>query len=98
MKMYFLPVLILLSSCAMSLSPTGEPGISMGDSYEKVLAKLQPNHAITKTSAGGGIRAEGYSSMLNSCRVKYFIFQGKDGLQQVKYEPAPHLSMSNKCR
>ena len=74
MKMYFLPVLMLLTSCAMSLSPTGEPGISMGDSYEKVLAKLQTNHVITKEIAGEGIRAEGYSSMLNSCRVKYFIF------------------------
>ena len=105
MKMYFLPVLMLLTSCAMSLSPTGEPGISMGDSYEKVLAKLQTNHVITKEIAGEGIRAEGYSSMLNSCRVKYFIFhisyfifQGKDGLQQVSYEPAPHLSVSNQCQ
>ena len=98
MKMYFLPVLVLLTSCAASFSPTGEPGISMGDNYEKVLAKLQSNHAITKEIPGGGIRAEGYSSMLNSCRVKYFIFQGKDGLQQVSYEPAPHLSVSHQCQ
>lgn len=77
---------------------TGETGISMGDSYEKVLEILKPNNRITKTIEGSGIRAEGYSSMTKDCRVKYFIFQDNDGLQQVKYEPAPNLSVTNKCQ
>ena len=70
----------------------------MGDSYEKVLETLKPKNNITKTIEGGGIRAEGYSSMTKDCKIKYFIFQGNDGLQQVTYEPAPNLSVSNNCR
>jgi len=80
------------------LSATGEPGVTMGDSYEKVLETLKPKNNITKTIEGGGIRAEGYSSMTKDCKIKYFIFQGNDGLQQVTYEPAPNLSVSNNCR
>lgn len=98
MKRYILPVAALLSSCTSMQLTTGEPGISMGDSYEKVLETLKPSNNITKTIEGAGIRAEGYSSMTKDCRVKYFIFQGDDGLQQVKYEPAPTLSVANKCR
>lgn len=98
MKLYFLPIAVLLASCATTFTHTGEPRVSMGDSYEKVLATLTPNHNITRTIEGRGIRAEGYSSMMNACRVKYFIFQDNDGLQQVKYEPAPSLSKENKCR
>jgi len=98
MKIFFLPVVVLLASCTSMLSATGEPGISMGDSYEKVLATLKPNNKITKLIEGGGIRAEGYSEMTKDCRIKYFIFQNKDGLQQVKYEPAPNLSVNNKCQ
>ena len=70
----------------------------MGDSYEKVLETLKQKNNITKTIEGGGIRAEGYSSMTKDCKIKYFIFQGNDGLQQVTYEPAPNLSVSNNCR
>jgi hypothetical protein len=36
--------------------------------------------------------------MFKDCRIKYFIFQGADGLQQVKYEPAPELSVNQNCR
>lgn len=70
----------------------------MGDSYEKVLDKLISNNKITKTIEGGGIRAEGYSSLTNDCRVKLFIFQGKNGLQRVTYELAPNLSLNNNCQ
>ena len=98
MKIYLLPLAALINSCTSMTTTTGEPGISMGDSYEKVLASLKPNNNITKTIEGGGIRAEGYSAMTKDCRVKYFIFQGDDGLQQVNYEPAQNLSVANKCR
>jgi hypothetical protein len=80
------------------VSATGEPGISMGDSYEKVLKILERNNKITKSIEGEGIRAEGYSSITKDCRIKIFIFQGNDGLQFVKYEPAPNLSTSNNCK
>ena len=80
------------------LTTTGEPGISMGDSYEKVLKTLETNNKITKLVEGKGIRAEGYSSMTKDCRVKLFIFQDKDGLQLVQYDPAPNLSVSNNCK
>jgi hypothetical protein len=85
-------------SCSATLTTTGEPGISMGDSYEKVIETLKPDNKITKTIVGAGIRAEGFSTMTNDCRIKYFIFQGKDGLQHVKYEPAKHLSVDNNCQ
>lgn len=98
MKLYLLPVAIVLTSCATTLSTTGEPGISMGDSYEKVLETLKPNNNITKVIEGSGIRAEGYSSLTRDCRIKYFIFQEGDGLQQVQYEQALNLSVENKCR
>lgn len=98
MKIYFLPLAALITSCTSITTTTGEPEISMGDSYEKVLETLKPNNNITKTIEGSGIRAEGYSSMTKDCRVKYFIFQDGHGLQQVKYEPALNLSVTNKCR
>ena len=100
MKLYLISLAVLCTSCTTMLNttPTGEAGISMGDSYEKVLETLKPNNRITKTIEGGGIRAEGYSTITKDCRVKYFIFQGKDGLQQVKYEPAPNLPVNNKCQ
>lgn len=100
MKLFLISLVALCTSCSTmpNATTTGEVGISMGDSYEKVLETLKPNNRITKTIEGAGIRAEGYSTMTKDCRVKYFIFQGKDGLQQVKFEPAPNLSVSNKCQ
>lgn len=98
MKTYFLPLAVLIASCTSMTTTTGEPGISMGDSYEKVLKTLKPSNSITKTIEGAGIRAEGYSSITKDCRIKYFIFQDSEGLQQIKYEPAPNLSVANKCR
>jgi hypothetical protein len=99
-KIYFLPLIIFVASCATTLSTTGEPGISMGDSYEEVLEKLKPSHTIVRVIEGRAIRAEGYSSLTKDCRTKYFIFpnQGKDGLQAVKTEPAPHLSVEHRCK
>lgn len=70
----------------------------MGDSYESALEILQRNNNITKVIEGSAIRAEGYSSATRSCAIKYFIFLGKDGLQTVKYEPAPDLSVENRCQ
>lgn len=98
MRIIVLPVIALLSACTAMTTATGETGIAMGDSYERVLAKLQADHNITKTIEGQGIRAEGYSVMLKSCRTKYFVFQGDNGLQQVTYEPAAHLSVENQCQ
>lgn len=100
MKMKIFPLLALSFFCSASIasSMTGESGVEMGDSYEKVLETLKENNRITKTIEGGGIRAEGYSKITKDCRVKYFVFQGKDGLQQVKFDPAPHLSVENKCQ
>lgn len=87
-----------LGGCATSAAITGEPGIQMGDSYQKVLAVVSSNDTITKKVDGQGFRAEGYSATFKDCRVKYFLFQGTVGLQSVKYEPAPHLSINNNCR
>jgi len=69
----------------------------MGDSYEKVLNTLKASNRITKEVVDNGIRAEGYSAMTKDCRIKYFIFQGADGLQHVKYSPAPNLSVEKNC-
>lgn len=87
-----------LGGCASSADITGEPGVNMGDSYQKVLGVVSRNNAITKVVEGEGFRAEGYSAMFKDCRTKYFLFQGADGLQRVSYEPAPHLSMTQNCR
>jgi hypothetical protein len=98
MKAYPILLIALCASCASLSSTTGEPGIAMGDSYEKVLETVKRNNRITKTIEGDGIRAEGYSSLTKDCRIKYFIFEDKDGLQQVEFEPAPNLSPSNNCQ
>lgn len=87
-----------LGGCASPAAITGEPGVQMGDSYEKVLAVISRNDTVTKKVDGQGFRAEGYSATFKDCRVKYFIFQGRDGLQRVNYEPAPHLSVNQNCR
>ena len=88
----------VLGGCASSAATTGEPGVSMGDSYQKVLAVVSRNNTVTKQVDGQGFRAEGYSAMFKDCRTKYFLFQGADGLQRVSYEPAPHLSVNQSCR
>lgn len=100
MKKKTFTLLALFMSCSNSIAAfsTGEPDIEMGDSYEKVLEILKESNRITKTIEGGGIRAEGYSKMTKDCRIKYFIFQGKDGLQRVNFDPAPHLSVENECQ
>lgn len=98
MKPYPILLVALCASCASLTSTTGEPGIAMGDSYEKVLDVVKQNNRITKTIEGDAIRAEGYSTLTRDCRIKYFIFQGEDGLQETRYEPAPQLSMSNHCQ
>lgn len=98
MKPYAILLVALCASCASLTSTTGEPGIAMGDSYEKVLGVVKQNNRITKTIEGDAIRAEGYSTLTKDCRIKYFIFQDKDGLQRVEYEPAPNLSPSNNCQ
>ncbi|WP_411378968.1 hypothetical protein [Pseudomonas sp. MPB26] len=87
-----------LGGCASSAAITGEPGVNMGDSYQQVLAVVSRNNAVTKQVDGQGFRAEGYSKMFKDCRIKYFMFQGADGLQRVSYEPAPQLSVSQNCR
>lgn len=87
-----------LGGCASSAAMTGEPGVHMGDSYEKVLAVVSRDNTVTKKVDGQGFRAEGYSTMFKDCRAKYFLFQEADGLQGVKYEPAPHLSVNQNCR
>ena len=87
-----------VGGCASSMTVTGEPGVKMGQSYAQVLAVVSRNNAVTKRVEGGGFRAEGYSPMFKDCRIKYFIFQGADGLQMVKYEPAPQLSVNQNCR
>ncbi|KTC43783.1 hypothetical protein AO262_16050 [Pseudomonas fluorescens ABAC62] len=87
-----------LGGCASSMTVTGEPGVKMGDSYAQVLAVVSRDNAVTKQVEGQGFRAEGYSAMFKDCRTKYFIFQGADGLQMVKYEPAPQLSVEQHCR
>ncbi|QJI32963.1 MULTISPECIES: hypothetical protein [unclassified Pseudomonas] len=87
-----------LGGCANSMTTTGEPGVKMGDSYEQVLAVVSRNNTVTRQVDGKGFRAEGYSAMFKDCRSKYFIFQGADGLQQVRFEPAPQLSPSQNCR
>jgi len=87
-----------LGGCASSAEVTGEPGVNMGDSYQQVLAVVSRNNTITKQVDGQGFRAEGYSTMFKDCRTKYFLFQDSDGLQHVRYEPAPHLSVSQNCR
>ena len=87
-----------LGGCASSAAITGEPGVDMGDSYQKVLALVSRNNTVTKQVDGQGFRAEGYSAMFKDCRVKYFLFQDADGLQRVSYEPAPHLSVNQNCR
>ena len=98
MKPYPILLVALCASCASLTSTTGEPGIAMGDSYEKVLGVVKQNNRITKTIEGDAIRAEGYSRFTRDCRIKYFIFQDEDGLQRVEYEPAPNLSPSNNCQ
>ena len=87
-----------LGGCASSAAITGEPGVNMGDSYQKVLAVVSRNDTVTKKVDGQGFRAEGYSTLFKDCRTKYFLFQDADGLQRVTYEPAPHLSVSQHCR
>ena len=87
-----------LGGCASSTALTGEPGVNMGDSYQKVLEVVSRNNTVTKQVEGQGFRAEGYSAMFKDCRTKYFLFQDGDGLQRVSYEPAPHLSVSQNCR
>jgi len=87
-----------LGGCASLAAATGEPGVDVGDSYQKVLAVISRNNTVTNKVDGQGIQAEGYSTMFKDCRVKYFVFQGADGLQAWKYEPAPHLSVKQNCR
>ena len=87
-----------LGGCASSAAITGEPGVNMGDSYQKVLEVVSRNNTVTRQVEGQGFRAEGYSAMFKDCRTKYFLFQDGDGLQRVSYEPAPHLSVSQTCR
>ncbi|WP_017901942.1 hypothetical protein [Pseudomonas asplenii] len=87
-----------LGGCASSMSTTGEPGVKMGDSYSQVLAVVSRNNAVTKEVKGEGFRAEGYSPTFKDCRIKYFLFQGADGLQRVSFEPAPQLSVNQNCR
>ncbi|WP_248798295.1 hypothetical protein [Pseudomonas sp. MWU13-2105] len=87
-----------LGGCASSMSTTGEPGVRMGDSYAQVFAVVSRNNTVTKEVEGQGFRAEGYSPTFRDCRSKYFIFQGVNGLQQVRFEPAPQLSVNQNCR
>ncbi|NVZ35966.1 hypothetical protein HX779_28655 [Pseudomonas sp. A4002] len=87
-----------LGGCANSMTTTGEPGVKMGESYEQVLAVVSSNNTVTREIDGEAFRAEGYSETFKDCRNKYFIFQGANGLQMVKLEPAPHLSVSQNCR
>lgn len=95
----YMPLMALLcTSCAVTSTATGEPGISIGDSYESVFKALEKDNRITKAIDGQGIRAEGFSAMTKDCRTKLFVFQGKAGLQLVKYEPAPQLSVAKQCK
>ncbi len=89
-----------LVGCASPPSPsaTVEPGVEMGDSYAEVLAVVGRHNTVTKAVEGQALRAEGYSPMFKDCRSKYFIFLGDKGLQQVRLEPAPHLSVKRNCR
>ena len=89
---------IALGGCVSSSTSPGEPGVNMGDSYQKVLAVVSRDNTVTKQVDGEGFRAVGYSTMFKDCRAKYFLFQGANGLQGVKYEPAPHLSVNQNCR
>ncbi len=83
---------------ALPMSTTGEPGVKMGDSYPQVLAVVSRNNTVTEEVKGEGFRAEGYSPTFKDCRIKYFIFQGANGLQRVSFEPAPQLSVTQNCR
>jgi len=87
-----------LGGCASWTTATGEPGVDVGDSYQKVLAVISRNNTVTNKVDGQDIQAEGYSTLFKDCRVKHFVFQGADGLQAWKYEPAPHLSVKQNCR
>lgn len=45
------------------LSPiSGEPGVNIGDSYQKMLAVVSRKNAVTQQVDGQGLRAEGYST------------------------------------
>ena len=46
----------VLGGCASSAATTGEPGVSMGDSYQKVLAVVSRNNTVTKQIDGQGFR------------------------------------------
>ena len=43
-----------LGGCASSAAITGRPGVNMGDSYQKVLAVVSRNNAVTKQVDGQG--------------------------------------------
>jgi hypothetical protein len=86
------------ASCAIMPQPTGEPGISMGDSYEKVLSVIEKRDKITLVKEGEEIQAVGYSALMRDCREKKFRFQGKDGLQWVTLKPAQNLQNELTCR
>ncbi len=64
----------------------------------RVLAVVSRNNTVTEEVKGEGFRAEGYSPTFKDCRIKYFIFQGANGLQRVSFEPAPQLSVTQNCR
>jgi len=74
------------------------PGVKMGQSYAQVLAVVSRNNAVTKRVEGEGFGAGVSSPLFEACRIKYLLFQGAGGLQMVKYEPAPQLSVNQNCR
>lgn len=89
-----------LGGCASSAAITGEPGVNMGDSYQKVLAVVSRNNTVTKQVDGQGFRVEGYSGMFKDCRVKYSPCSRTPmvSVASVSYEPVPHLSVNQNCR
>jgi hypothetical protein len=87
-----------IASCASMETPTGEPGISMGDSYAKVLSKLEKKEKITFAKEGEEIQTFGYSELFKSCREKTFKFQGDGGLASVAYPSVQNPQNQPACR
>jgi hypothetical protein len=97
MKIILIGCLVLcITACQSMTTTTGYPGLDYGDSIEEVaIAVGERDRIIQKDDSN--LVAIGVWELTKDCRKKIFVFYPGQGLQQIKYEPAPELSVANNC-
>lgn len=95
-KFFTLISMVSLGACQSITSTTAYPGLNHGDPIQKVLEVVGKNDRIVEKSELKVV-AYGKWDLLGDCRKKTFVIYENQGLQEVRYEPAPELSIENNC-